>query len=419
MLTAPQACPFAPRCRYEVEQSRQEVPPLVEIEPGHFVACFNPVPADEWRRSRGGRGVSSNGEPLVEMEDLRDVVPDQVRARPRPARRRHEGGRRRLADGRARRDARPRRRVGLRQVDGRPRDPAPLRADRRQGRSSTARTSRGLGEAELRPLRRRMQMVFQDPFASLNPRHSRRAGWWPSRCACTASPGAARRGGACASCSRSSASRPTPRRATRTSSPAASASASASRARSRSTRTSWSLDEPVSALDVSIQAQIINLLEELQREFDLTYLFIAHDLAVVRHMSDRIAVMYLGAVVEVSPARRSLRQPAPPVHDLAALRGADAGSGGRARARDDPAPGRPAEPGEPARRVPLPHPLPVRAADAVHRGAAGAAAVRRLRPPRRLPLGRADQGGRDPAASSGRRSSCKPRDTGAYIPPVI
>ena len=52
MLTAPQECPFAPRCRYEVEQSRQEVPPLVEVEPGHFVACFNPVPADEWRRTR-------------------------------------------------------------------------------------------------------------------------------------------------------------------------------------------------------------------------------------------------------------------------------------------------------------------------------------------------------------------------------
>jgi peptide/nickel transport system ATP-binding protein len=158
-----------------------------------------------------------------------------------------------------------------------------------------------LDEGELRPLRRRMQMVFQDPFASLNPRHSvGRIVGEPLR-----THGLANRKEAALRVRELLLTVGLPADAANRY-PHEFSGGQRQRiglARALSVNPDFIVaDEPVSALDVSIQAQMINLFEQLQDDFALTYLFIAHDLAVVRHISDRIAVMYLGSVVEVSPA---------------------------------------------------------------------------------------------------------------------
>ncbi|HEY0621281.1 MAG TPA: dipeptide ABC transporter ATP-binding protein [Kribbella sp.] len=158
----------------------------------------------------------------------------------------------------------------------------------------------GLSRRAMRPLRREVQVIFQDPYGSLNPR--RRVG------SIIGDPFAIH--GIASGTERKKKVQElmelvglNPEHYNRF--PAEFSGGQRQRigvARALALRPKLVIcDEPVSALDVSIQAQIINLLADLQQEFDLTYVFISHDLSVVRHVSDRIAVMYLGKIVELAP----------------------------------------------------------------------------------------------------------------------
>ncbi|HKU56242.1 MAG TPA: dipeptide ABC transporter ATP-binding protein [Gaiellaceae bacterium] len=168
-----------------------------------------------------------------------------------------------------------------------------------------------LGMRRLRPLRREMQMVFQDPYASLNPR--KRVGTIVSDPMKIHDLGdraeQKRRVGEILETVGLS-----PEHYNRF--PHEFSGGQRQRigiARALALRPKLIIaDEPVSALDVSIQSQMLNLLDDLQNEFHLTFVFIAHDLGVVRHVSDRIAVMYLGKIVELSPAEELYRRPIMP-----------------------------------------------------------------------------------------------------------
>jgi peptide/nickel transport system ATP-binding protein len=168
-----------------------------------------------------------------------------------------------------------------------------------------------LGRTELRALRREMQMIFQDPFSSLNPRmtlldlvgepllvhgvRSRRE-----------------REDRVAELLRRVGLRPEyMRRFPHAFSGGERQRIGIARALALKPRLVVA-DEPVSALDVSVQAQILNLLQDLQAEFRLTYLFVAHDLSVVRHISDRVAVMYVGRIVELAETERIFTAPKHP-----------------------------------------------------------------------------------------------------------
>ena len=158
-----------------------------------------------------------------------------------------------------------------------------------------------LSRSDLRPLRRKMQIIFQDPFSSLDPRMKVEAiVTEPLRAHDRLSRGQ-RRDKAVALLEKVGL-----RAGDLDKYPHEFSGGQRQRigiARSLCVRPRLIVaDEPVSALDVSIQAQVINLLEDLRAEFELSYIFISHDLSVVEHMCDRIAVMYLGVIVETAPA---------------------------------------------------------------------------------------------------------------------
>ena len=320
LINVPSGCAFHPRCRFATELSSREVPELVPQEHlGHLAACHNadqvaaavtvelaaPAPAvapgepDE-------AGANVTGEPLLEVEGLvkHFAITSGLVVR-------HRVGEVRAVDG-----------VSFSVARG---ETLALVGESGCGKSTTARSVLRLveptagavrfdgeditrvGPGRLRALRREMQIIFQDPYASLNPRMTVRTILSePFKVHGIQEDGKVKQ--------LLDAVGLAPEHAARY--PHEFSGGQRQRVGiARAIALDPKLvvcDEPVSALDVSIQAQVLNLLEDLQAARGLTYLFIAHDLSVVRHIADRVAVMYLGWIVELADRDTLFERPAHP-----------------------------------------------------------------------------------------------------------
>jgi peptide/nickel transport system ATP-binding protein len=304
LLDPPKGCRFAERCGF-----RQAIcgtsPPLVEIEPGHVVACHRASDVAGARTAAAAPAMQPSGtadgvaEPLLAVAGLTKHFPLSGRSvfvRERRVVKAVDGVSFDIPKGTT---------LGLVGESGCGKTTVGrvvLRLD--DPTSGTVRyDGRDLGQArgsELKSLRRHVQVIFQDPFSSLNPRMTVGEIVGEPLLVYGLEPDASR----------------VKRRVEELLAQVGLFAYMAERfphelsggqrqrvgiARALALKPSFIVcDEPVSALDVSIQGQIVNLLEDLQRDLGLTYLFVAHDLAVVRHISDRVAVMYLGRIMELA-----------------------------------------------------------------------------------------------------------------------
>ncbi|MFG3253398.1 dipeptide ABC transporter ATP-binding protein [Streptomyces sp. NPDC048172] len=322
LTTLPPGCRFAARCAYATDECRTEPPPLTDQGDGHTFACFHPaeatpapVPAVRADTRTGTDGEPSEPpeapEPLLELVGVSKAY--ALRGGPFTRRR----------------DRRPVSAVAGVSLTVRRGETFGIVGESGCGKSTLGRMAVGmeaptdgtvrfgardvsaLGRAELRAHRREVQLMFQDSYASMDPRM--RVG------TILREPLVIQGVGDRAAQDERIAGLlddvGLPRGATRRYPHEFSGGQRQRLGLARALALGPSLvvaDEPVSALDVSVQAQILNLMRDLQREKGLSYLFISHDLAVVRHLADRVGVMYLGKLVETGPAEEVFAHPLHP-----------------------------------------------------------------------------------------------------------